>query len=86
MIVATLMLTVLSVTLFALPLFAEPIRSQTQERGEDCPQTCEPCGDCICDECDHDGNQYRHQNAGYRTCGDCGCDGTQKQVRAGQTV
>ena len=71
-IAAALILTVLSVTLYALPIFADP-RNQTQERGEDCPQTCEPCEDC-------EPNEYDY-NYNYKDCGDCDCDGTLKQTR-----
>ena len=70
LIAAALILTVLSVTLFALPIFADP-RNQTQKRGEDCPQTCEPCEDC-------EPNEWNH-NYDYKDCGDY--DGTMKQTR-----
>ena len=78
-IAVAIILTVLSVTLYALPAFAEPIGTQTQERGEDCPQICEPCEDC-----DYNRNQYGKQNSNFRTCGDCDCDGSQKRTRTGQ--
>jgi len=83
-IAAALVLTVLTVTLYALPIFAEPNEVQTQERGEDCPQTCEPCEGCDCNECDCDQNQHRYHNKDYDICGDCICDGTQKRIRTGQ--
>ena len=74
---AALILTVLTVTLFALPIFADTLRSQTQERGDDCPQTCEPSEDCEPNKWDYNYN-YK-----YKDCGDCDCDGTMKQTRTG---
>ena len=72
---AALILTVISVTLFALPIFADPLRNQKQERGEDCPQTCEPCEDC-------EPNEWNHNyNYNYKDCGDCDCDCSLKQTR-----
>ena len=71
LIAVALILAALSVTLFALPIFADPLKNQTQERGEDCPQTCEPCEGCEPNEWNHD---YNHKD-----CGDC--DSTMKQTR-----
>jgi hypothetical protein len=83
---AILILTVLAATMYALPALANPLREQTQQRDQDCQQTCDQCEGCDCNEYDQDhsyGYNYNH-NYDYMNCGDCGCDGSMKQTRAGQ--
>jgi len=75
---AILTLTVLAATMYALPALANPLREQTQQRDQDCQQTCDQCEGGDCDEHDYD-HDYDYEN-----CGDCGCDGSMKQTRAGQ--